>query len=104
MGYKILKNKTFHIPTERIKQAEKDIKKEDELICKINAMTDQEYKEYVQEELEKVEIENSYFTEDEFWKELNKDMASWQAEVKNYENWRKILEISRKENISRYIK
>lgn len=29
MGYKILKDKIFHIPTERIKEAERDIKEDD---------------------------------------------------------------------------
>ena len=47
MGYKILKNKTFHIPTERIKEAEKQIEEQDELTRRVKSMTDEEYEEYV---------------------------------------------------------
>lgn len=101
MGYKILKNKTFHIPTERIKEAEKQIKEEDELTRRINAMTDEEYEEYVKEELAEIDTytEEDYISEEEFWKELNEDIRLLDREEKNYRNWKKLLEVERRTKI-----
>lgn len=101
MGYKILKNKIFHIPTERIKEAEREIKEEDELILRINAMTDEEYEEYVREELEEIDTytEEDYMSEEEFWKELNEDIRLLDREEKNYKNWKKLLEDERRARV-----
>ena len=93
MGYKILKNKTFHIPTERIKEAEKQIKEQEELTRRVKAMTDAEYEVYVRKALAEIDThtEEDYISEEEFWKELNEDMELWHAEIKNHERWKKVL-------------
>ncbi len=97
MGYKILKNKTFHIPTERIKEAEEGAKEEEKIRCRIDAMTDEEYEEYIRKELAKIDTytEEDYMSEEEFWTTFNEKCSLLDREEKNYEKWRKILEVYR---------
>ena len=55
MNVKILKNKKFYIPTERIKEAKAGAEKEEKLIQRIDNMTDEEYDAYIEAELAKAD-------------------------------------------------
>lgn len=47
MNCRTLKNKKFHIPTDLLKEVEKDAKEQEALEARINAMSDEEFEAYL---------------------------------------------------------
>lgn len=107
MGYKILKNKKYHIPMDLIREVERDAKEQEELEARLNAMTDEEYDAYVEAsfaEAEK-EMERGEGIPWEIVKqELEEDMKAVDRAYKNYDNWKRLLEMKRKEVKLQYIR
>ena len=106
MGYKILRNKKFHIPMDLLKEAEELAKEQEELEERVNAMTDEEYDAYVEasfEEAEK-EIARGEVTPNEVvMKEMEEFIEKLEKEQKNYDNWKRLLGMKRQGVELRYI-
>ena len=108
MGYKILKNKKYHIPMELIREVEKDVREQEELEARLNAMTDEEYDAYVEAsfaEAEK-ELENGVqgIPYEIVMQEAEEDMKAVDRAYRNYDNWKRLLEKKRKEVKLQYIR
>lgn len=106
MEYKILRNKKFHIPMDLIREVEKDVKEQEELEARLNAMTDEEYDAYIEEGFReaKEEMERGGGIPWEIVRqEAEEDMKAVDRAYRNYDNWKRLLEMKRKEVKLRYI-
>lgn len=106
MEYKILKNKKYHIPMDLIKEVEKDAIEQEKLETRLNEMTDEEYDAYVEESFRQAEeeIERGEGIPWEIVKqEAEEDMKAVDRAYKNYDNWKRLLEMKRKGAKLRYI-
>lgn len=106
MGYKILKNKRFHIPMNLIKEADKAAEEQAELRRRVNAMTDEEYDTYVEASFEEAEreIERGEVTPYEVVMQEAKELLErLEKEEKNYNNWKRLLKMKRQGVKLRYI-
>lgn len=106
MTYKILKNKKFHIPIELLKEVERDANEQQELEARINAMSDEEYEDYLRKNDEEAEreIERGEGIPWEVVKqEAEEDMRLIDREYKNYIKWKTLLEAKRQGVELRYI-
>lgn len=107
MGYKILKNKRFHIPMDLIREVEKDVKEQEELEARLNAMTDEEYDAYIEEGFREAEEEmerGGGIPWEIVKQELEEDMKAVDRAYRNYDNWKRLLEMKRKEVKLQYIR
>lgn len=106
MEYKILKNRKYHIPMDLIKEVEKDAIEQEKLETRLNEMTDEEYDAYVEESFRQAEeeIERGEGIPWEIVKqEAEEDMKAVDRAYKNYDNWKRLLEMKRKGAKLRYI-
>ena len=106
MNIKILKNKKYYIPTQKIKEAKRNAKEHEELRRKISQMTDKEYKEYIKKEIEEAEKEiesGRVYSLGEVIKKLEEDSYLLMKEQKNYQNTKRLLRAKRGEQVLRNI-
>lgn len=84
-----------------IKEAEKDAIEEEKEIKRINAMTDEEYEAYVDESFEEAEKElergEKGIPYETVMERIKKELEELDKAYKNYENWKRLLEVKRKE-------
>lgn len=107
MGYKILKNKRYHIPMDLIREVEQDAREQEELEERLNAMTDEEYDAYVEEGFRQAEEEmerGEGIPYEIVMQEAEEDMKAVERAYRNYDNWKRLLEMKRKEVKLQYIR
>lgn len=99
MTVKIQKNKRYVVPQVRAKEVARMLQ---ELIAeqeKINNMTEEEYDNYIMEEVKKAEEEiekgAELYTHEEVMKEIEEDLEADRRERKNYEKWMKLTKRER---------
>lgn len=89
-----------------IKEVEKDAIEQEKLETRLNEMTDEEYDAYVEESFRQAEeeIERGEGIPWEIVKqEAEEDMKAVDRAYKNYDNWKRLLEMKRKGAKLRYI-
>ena len=93
MTIKVQKNKRYVVPQVRAKEVARMLQ---ELLAeqeKIKNMTQEEYDEYMIEEIKKAEEEverGEVYTEEEVMREIEEDLEADRRERKNYEKWMRL--------------
>ena len=99
MTVKIQKSKRYVVPKVRAKEVARMLQELIEEQEKINNMTEEEYDNYMIEEIKKAEEEiergAELYTHEEVMKEIEEDLKANERERRNYEKWMRLIKKER---------